>query len=69
MEQAFKDCEDHGGELFCARIRKMRPQGACYAYYDKKDWHLFDACGPERECGFGNPMTPEKAWDRKHKEK
>lgn len=40
--------------LYCARKRKMRPQGA--AYPDEKSlWPLFDACGPEREINMGNP--------------
>jgi hypothetical protein len=43
------------GDLFCARVYEMRPQGACYSYYPKELWPLFDACGPEREVGFGNP--------------
>ncbi len=41
--------------LFCARVRKMRPQGAAYKSLDRKAWPLFDACGPEREVGMGNP--------------
>lgn len=43
------------GLLFCARMRKMRPQGAYYKYLNEKTWYLFDACGPERETGLGNP--------------
>lgn len=43
--------------LFAARIRQHRPQGACYP--DDRDlWPLFDACGPERELGIGNPYAP-----------
>jgi hypothetical protein len=45
-------------DLFCARMRKMRPQGACYKRYSKDLWPLFDACGPERETGIGNPCKP-----------
>lgn len=45
----------NGPLLFCARIRGMRPQGAYYQYLDKKFWHLFDECGPEREINLGNP--------------
>ena len=41
-------------ELFVARLRKMRPQGAAYPE-DERLWPLFDACGPEREVGMGNP--------------
>lgn len=42
--------------LYCARMAKMRPQGAAYKYISKKNWHLFDECGPKREVGFGNPQ-------------
>jgi hypothetical protein len=41
--------------LFCARKRKMRPQGAAYPNTAKSLWPLFDACGPERELTTGNP--------------
>lgn len=43
------------GLLFCAKVRGMRPQGAYYKYLDEALWPLFDACGPMRETGFGNP--------------
>ena len=55
FEQAYKDSEDHGDLLFCCRVRKMRPQGAYYEYFSEEDKVLFDACGPVREVGFGNP--------------
>ena len=55
LEQAFKDAKYSGDLLYCARQRKMRPQGAAYKVIAKKDWHLFDACGPEREPGIGDP--------------
>ena len=45
-----------GATLYCARMRKMRPQGAMYEHINKDVWYLFDACGPEREVDFGNPM-------------
>jgi len=44
----------HSAELFAARVRGMRPQGAAYPT-DPALWPLFDACGPERETGLGNP--------------
>ena len=47
----------YANELFAARVRQMRPQGAAYPK-DKGLWPLFDACGPEREIGFGNPYKP-----------
>jgi hypothetical protein len=45
-------------ELFCARVRGERPQGAAYSYYPRETWPLFDACGPERPIGYGNPYKP-----------
>lgn len=44
-------------ELFCARMCGMRPQGAVYNSLPKATWPLFDACGPERETGLGNPQA------------
>lgn len=41
-------------DLFVARIRKMRPQGASYPK-EPKLWPLFDMVGPEREVRLGNP--------------
>lgn len=37
-----------GLELFCARVRKMRPQGACYDKFPPEVAALFDAAGPPR---------------------
>lgn len=68
LERAYADADAadsegfghvHGGALFCCRMRRMRPQGRCYPK-NKKLWPLFDACGPEREIGFGNPYPPGK---------
>lgn len=58
LEQAYRDSEDHGGLLFCCRVRRMRPQGPYYKYFDENEKQLFDACGPEREVGIGNPSPP-----------
>lgn len=61
LEQAVKDVEAITGNtrqadlLFCARINKLRPQGAYYKYIKEELWPLFDACGPERTTGIGNP--------------
>lgn len=44
-------------ELYAAKVRKLRPQGACYPK-DTRLWPLFNKCGPEREPGFGNPYNP-----------
>ena len=43
--------------LFCSRVRGMRPQGAAYPENESL-WPLFDACGPIRETGLGNPYQP-----------
>jgi len=49
-----------GAALFSCRVANMRPQGA--AYPDKEYFTalrpLFDACGPERPVGLGNPYAP-----------
>lgn len=73
LEQAIDDVSADawrfghlGVELFVARMRKMRPQGAWYQQVrkyqapDSKETielvlALFDECGPEREQGLGNP--------------
>jgi hypothetical protein len=44
--------------LFCARQRKMRPQGAYYQTLPLDIWPLFDACGPEREVDAMNTPKP-----------
>lgn len=58
-----KDAYAEAQALYCARKRGMRPQGA--AYPKNPDlWPLFDACGPVREVGIGNPRhRPEQAND------
>lgn len=50
---------DELASLYCARKRGMRPQGAWYrvAALTPQVQALFDACGPERETGLGNPQT------------
>lgn len=61
LEQSVKDAEEvdgsnmWAGELFCARKRGMRPQGASYKSLPKSMWPLFDAAGPEREVNLLNP--------------
>jgi hypothetical protein len=54
---ATKFGDIYGPMLFCARIKKERPQGAAYPR-ERDLWPLFDACGPEREIGLGNPYPP-----------
>jgi len=56
LEQSVKDADCDGILLYCARKRKMQPQGAYYKYIETENWHLFDACGPENKIGFGNPL-------------
>jgi hypothetical protein len=56
------DCYAH--QLYCARIRKMRPQGACYKTIEPQFWPLFDAAGEPREAdraAFGNPVSQASA--------
>ena len=62
LEHSIADCEAakqfgsvHAPLLYCARKAHMRPQGAYYKHINKELWPLFDACGPERETGVGNP--------------
>lgn len=54
LRQSLEDSESHGMLLYCARKRKMRPQGAYYTHL-REDEALFDVCGPERKTGIGNP--------------
>lgn len=49
------DGECYVAELYSARRRGMRPQGAVYKNLPEGMWPMFDACGPERETGLGNP--------------
>lgn len=62
LERAWLDCkvadaEEWTVELYAARVRGMRPQGAAYPK-EAAVAALFDACGPEREVGLGNPRKP-----------
>lgn len=45
----------YGTTLWVARKRGTRPQGATYPSSAPGVWPLFDACGPKREVGSGNP--------------
>jgi hypothetical protein len=63
LEKAVADAkaagdEYHGHLLWVARKRGMRPQGAYYEHFDGTLGDLFNACGPERQVGFGNPVPP-----------
>jgi hypothetical protein len=57
LEQSLKDDEFYGDILFCARVRKMRPQGAFYKSLDDNQKKLFNECGPEREIDLTNPYN------------
>lgn len=53
---------DYGVELFAARNRGMRPQGAAYPPKDSGLVPLFDAAGPFRETGTGNPCPDQESY-------
>ncbi|MFC9821414.1 hypothetical protein ACFWG6_31040 [Streptomyces erythrochromogenes] len=59
LQQAAADllaAKEYGwiAELYAARIRGERPQGAAYPK-ELALQELFNACGPERLLGLGNP--------------
>ena len=49
MYDAWRVAGSHAADLFCARVRQMRPQRPCYKRYPDSLKPLFDACGPERD--------------------
>lgn len=55
LDQAKADAPNDWPFLWVARKRGMRPQGAAYKHFDKESIPLFNACGPWREPGLGNP--------------
>ena len=59
LEVSINDSKDYNGVLlYCARKRKMRPQGAYYKHL-KEDKELFNACGEERKIDIGNPQDTD----------
>lgn len=55
LEESLKELSGSEGEptelvpeLFCCRVRGMRPQPPYYRHIPDNVRHLFDACGPER---------------------
>lgn len=67
LERAYADlkavqAEEFTAELYAARLRRMRPQGAAYPSDTHESWRkvyaLYDACGPERAIDVGNPKKP-----------
>jgi hypothetical protein len=66
LRQAFVDVSEIAegpiwwAELFCARLRGLRPQGSMYEDLSNDMADLFDACGPERMTGVSNPFPQPK---------
>jgi len=44
-----QEAPEYGSTLFCARVRKMRPQSPMYEYVPAIYHDLFNECGPERD--------------------
>lgn len=69
LEQAYADVVRVGGDvgwvgdLYAARKRGLRPQGAMYSMIPTSLWPLFDAAGPTRPEGFVNPDAHHEAED------
>lgn len=60
-DSGWASVQEYWPTLWAARKRAMRPQGALYKYLPEQMWGLFDAVGPERRVGFGNPApVPQK---------
>lgn len=57
-----------GLNLWACRKNKLRPQGCCYPSH-KFLWPLFDAAGPFREKGLGNPYAPGEREELRAKQK
>ena len=47
--ELWQVCGGWAVELFCARVRGMRPQRPCYENWPPEIVALFDACGPQRD--------------------
>jgi hypothetical protein len=67
LEQAYKDLKAVGGEgyladLYGARMRRRRPQGAAYPE-SPEIIELLNACGPPREKNLSNPRPAPKRSD------
>jgi hypothetical protein len=55
LKKCFEDIGEYWAtQLFTARKRRMRPQGAAYPKNENL-WKFFDDCGPEREIDLCNP--------------
>lgn len=65
LEQSFKDDRIYAETLFCARVRKIRPQGAAYPPKEReKTIQLLNECGPERKTGLGNPYKNQEDYKK-----
>jgi len=53
----FSESPKWGGELWVARKRKERPQGAVLKMMSAEERRLFDVCGPVKPVGLGNPVA------------
>ncbi len=47
--------------LFCARMRKLRPQGAYYKHISSGVWPLLNEVGPERQINMANPKVQPRS--------
>lgn len=69
LNLALAESPNHGGLLWAARKRGMRPQAAYYRHFTESEVVLFDAAGPERSDTDGkrkdapppNPTPKEDA--------
>lgn len=63
LEDSLNEHEIYGDVLFCARVRKKRPQGAFYRELkEENDNELIkklNECGPEREINKSNPYNQD----------
>jgi hypothetical protein len=48
----IEECPKWGGELWVARKRKERPQGAVLECMSQEDQRLFNVCGPAKPVGL-----------------
>lgn len=59
LDECCEKSKYDGAMLYCAKKRKMRPQGAMYKHIDEGDRSLFNECGPERDIDFANPQAQD----------
>lgn len=61
LKECLEISLDYGSDLFCCRIRGMRPQGCLYSGIPEELHHHFDMCGPERIVDMDNPVD-QRDW-------